>query len=373
MSQGPPRRRRRTDDWASAFRKQREQSRALLAALAVLAVVVGIVAVIGYRILLPSGNPVELPNFTGLSYDIAQHLAANSHVSLRVVAHHPDDRVAKQYVIGQFPAPGEHVREGRVVDVIVSDGPTLAVVPDLSSLSVRDAQVALGNVRLGLGGVTAERSDKVAEGRIIRQQPDAGSQVPAASKVDVIVAKGRSVAYVPNFVGLTLAFSQTAAKQAGVTLGAPLWLPIAKDARPKGIVIAQDPLPGQPLLSTDTIVLHVSSGPPPTPTPFPTVPPTEVPTSVPPTVAPESPSPPPASSSTPTAAPTARSLRIAVQLPAAKTPKRVRVALVDATGSRDLYDQVTAGGFTLSFDVTVTGAGTVQTYVDGALTTSTSL
>jgi hypothetical protein len=152
-----------------------------------------------------------------------------------------------------------------------------------------------------------------------------------------------------------------------------MWLPIAKNAKPKGTVVAQDPLPGQPLLSTDKIVLQVSGGPPPTPTPFPTAPPTPTPAQV-QTLAPSaSPAPAAGSSATPTAAPVARSLRIAVQLPSSKTPKRVRVALVDTTGTRDLYDQMTEGGFTLSFDVTVTGAGTVQTYVDGALTTSTSI
>jgi beta-lactam-binding protein with PASTA domain len=221
--------------------------------------------------------------------------------------------------------------------------------------------------------VTVQKSDTVPEGRIISQQPAAGAQVDAASKVDVIVAKGKPVAYVPNFIGLSLGFSESAAKQAGVGLAAPFWLPIAPNAKPKGTVIAQDPLPGQPLLSTDKVTLQVSGGPPATPTPFPTVPPTLEPTQAPATTAPESPSAAPASSSTPTAAPVARSLRIAVQLPASKEPKRVRVALVDATGSHDLYDQMTAGGFTLQFDVTVTGAGTVQTYVDGALTTSTSL
>jgi beta-lactam-binding protein with PASTA domain len=373
VSSGPPKRRRRTVDYAPARpKKSRETSYALLASLGVLAVVVAIVAVIGYRILLPSGNPVELPNFAGLAYDVAERLAATAHVRLRVIAHHPDDRVAKGYVIGQFPAHGEHVREGRVVDVIVSDGPTVATVPDLSDMSVRDAQVALGNARLELGAVTIEKSDKVPEGRIIHQLPDAGAQVAATTKVDVAVAKGKPVAYVPNFIGLSLSFSQTAAKQAGVSLGPPMWLPIAKNAKPKGVVVGQDPLPGQPLVSTDKIVLQVSAGPPPTPTPFPTVPPTPAPAIQ--TVAPSaSPAPTPASSATATAAPTARSLRIAVQLPASKPAKRVRVALVDATGSRDLYDQVTAGGFTLSFDVTVTGAGTVQTYVDGALTTSTSI
>ena len=297
MTPGPPRRRRRYSDYAPALVKAHsEHTRALYIAVAILAVVVLIVASVAYRILSPSGSPVELPNFASLPLDVAQRLAATSRVSLRVIAHHPDDRVAKDYVIGQFPAPGEHVRQGRVVDVIVSDGPVVGIVPDLGGMSVRDAQVALGNVRLALGTVTVENSNTVAEGRIIRQQPEQGAQVPAASKIDVTVAKGKPVAYVPNFIGLSLGFSQSAAKQAGVGLAPPVWLPIAPNAKPRGVVVGQDPLPGQPLVSTDKVTLQVSAGPPATPTPFPTVPPTPAPTPAPATAQPPTPGASPASS-----------------------------------------------------------------------------
>ena len=367
-----PRRRRRAPSVAVPAGPR---SYALPAALFVLVALVGIVAIIAYRILLPSGNPVELPNFAGMQYDDAQREASKAHVSMRIVARHPDERVQKGGVLGQFPAAGEHVREGRIVDVIVSDGSMPTSVPNLSNMSLRDAQVELGNARLELGKVTSENSTTVSAGRVLAQHPDAFTNVSAGTKIDVTLATGKSEVYVPNFVGLTLTFSQSAAKRIGVTLGPPLWLPIAKNARPKGTVMAQEPLPGQPLAS-DKVILQVSGGAPATPTPLPTLPPspTAPPTQTPPPLAtPEAQPASPGSAPTPTAEPAARSLRIAVQLPSSKTQKRVRVALLDATGSHDLWDQMTTGGFTLSFDVTITGPGVVQTYIDGTLTTTTPL
>ncbi len=341
-------------------------------AIGVLALIVALVALTAYRMLVPSGNPVELPDFSHQQLDDAQRAAAAAHVSLRVIAHRPDDRVAKGEVVGQFPAAREHVREGRVVEVIVSDGPSSGEVPNLSNMSLRDAEVAIGNARFELGTVTTEHNTAVPAGRILSQHPDAFASAPSGSKVDVTVAAGRPESYVPNFVGLSLAFAQSAAKQAGISLALPIVLPIAKNAKPKDIVISQDPLPGQPLAG-QKIQLQVSGGPPATATPIPTVEPiatdTPSPASSPTPAATEQ----PAATASPTVAPSARSLRVAVELPSSKTPKRVRVALVDATGSRDLYDQTTAGGFTLSFDVTVTGAGTIQTYVDGTLVTTTPL
>ena len=376
MSSGPPRRRRSTPSYPAGSRppdrpggSSGRRSYALPIALLVLTVVVGLVALAGYRILLPSGNPVELPKFIGQQLVDAQSAAAAARVSLRVIAHHPDDRTAKGVVVGQFPAPGEYVREGRAVDIIVSDGPSLAIVPNLANMSLRDAEVALANARLSIGTVTTEATSAITEGRILTQHPDAFTSVPAGSKIDLTIAKGRAEVFAPNFVGLTLTFSQSAAKQAGVVLGTPMWMQIAPNARPKGTVVAQDPLPGQPI-DGQKIVLQVSSGPPATPTPVPTVAPVQTDTPV-----PETPQPSPSAEAPASASPgqQARGLRVAVQLPSSTTPKHVRIALVDATGSRDLYDQVTAGGFTLSFDVTVTGTGTIQTYIDGALTTSTPL
>ncbi len=53
--------------------------------------------------------------------------------------------------------------------------------------------------------------------------------------------------------------------------------------------------------------------------------------------------------------------------------KPVRVVLEDATGSKTLFDQITAGGITLSFDLHVVGQATIETYVDGKLVSTTPL
>jgi len=373
--QGPPRRRPRDYDQKPPRPPRPKFGFRLTLAMiaAALTIVVALIAFAALRMLEPTGSAVALPRFSGMALAAARREAAEAHVNLRVVAHHPDTHAAKEQVIGQFPAPGEHVREGRTVDVIVSDGPSLSVVPNLNGKSVRDAIVELGNAHLELGDVAEVHNTSLVAGNIFAQHPDALSQVPEGAKVDVVVAVGRAESHVPNFVGLTLEVAESAAHGAGVKLGPPMWLAMAKNARPRGVVAAQDPLPGRPLWPANKVVLSVSGGTPPTPTPFPTIPPML------PTQVLETPSPSPAASTpepsgaTPTAAPAARSMRVSVKLPSFPAAKRIRVALVDAGGSRDLYDETTTGGMTLSFDVTVTGSGSIQTYVENALVTSTQL
>ncbi len=369
-----PRRARRVEAYAPPARSKRAWGvYALPAALVLLIGVVAWVVWAAFHWLEPSGSPVEVPALVGMQFDAAGVAADRAHVVLRTVAHHADDKAPKGQILGQFPAAGVQVREGRAIDVVVSDGPLTVATPNLGNLSLRDARVALQNARLQVGAVVEQKDLSIVAGTVLSQKPDAFAVVPIGTKVDLTVATGREGSYVPNFVGLSLRFVTSVAHQYNLTIDPPVYMPIAPGAKPKDTVLAQQPLPGQPLIPGERIALQVSNGPPATPTPLPTqTPPPETPA-----IPEQTPTPTPTPVPSPTSAlPSpegARTLRIAVELPSSASPKRVKVVLQDASGSRDLYDQMTAGGFTLSFDVSVTGAGTVQTYVDGTLVNSTPI
>ena len=318
----------------------------------------------------PAGGSVAVPSFVGMQFAKAQDAAKAANLGLRIVDHKPDYHAPKDRILGQLPAAGEHVREGRTVDVVVSDGEPLAKVPNVANMSVRDATVALQNARLDLGKVEEQTDLDLTEGTVLLQQPDAMSTVPAGTHVDLVIAKGRPIAYAPNFAGLQIAEAVAAAKQAHVDLASPVPMPIASGAPPKGIIVGQDPPAGEMMKPHEKVTLQVSGGAPsPSPTPFA---PSPVAGGA---VAPETAG---RASSTATPAPTSaplgpRGLRVSVALPQSPQPTRIRVVLIDATGSRTLYDQQTRGGFTLSFDLTVTGAGTLQTFVGESLVNSTQL
>lgn len=370
MSEGrAPRRRKRTEPKP---RMKIRWSALVLPGLALVAIVALVwVAAEAMRLLAPAGASVAVPSFTGMRYDDAQDAASAAHLALHIVARKPDYHARKDVVVGQLPAAGEHVREGRTIDVIVSDGEPLARVPNVANMSVRDATVTLENARLDVGAVTSRYDDGVPEATVLAQQPEALSQVPAGTKVALVVAKGQPVAYAPNFVGMPIASAPAAAKEASVRLSPSVQLPLAPSAPPKGIIVSQDPPAGQQLHPGETIRLEVSGGA------IPTMPPS-----------PSSASPSAAGSggeagtgsasggaspSQPTPSATPRGLRVSVALPQTSKPARIRVVVVDATGSRVLFDQQSEGGTTISFDITVTGPATLETFVDDQLVNSTQL
>ena len=341
----------------------------LPAAAAISIVAIVAFAIAALRWLSPAGDSITVPSFVGMRYADALTAARSGHLDLHIVARKPDYHAPKDQIVGQLPAAGGHVREGRVVDVVVSDGEPTTKVPNVANMSVRDATVTLQNSRLDVGKVTSQIDADVAEATVLSQSPEALSEVPAGTKVDLVIAKGRPVAYAPNFVGMSITSAAAAAKDAHVLLASSVLMPITPSAPPKGIVVGQDPPPGQQMKPHERIALQVSGGGLPTPIPSPSPSPDLSSTQ------PQTATPAPAASPTNllSAPSTPRGLRVSVALPQSPQAVRTRVVLLDATGSRTLYDQSTRGGFTLSFDLTVTGAGTLQTFVGDALVNSTPL
>jgi beta-lactam-binding protein with PASTA domain len=346
---------------------------AFWSALAVSAVIIIWLVMTWNAYTAPAGAPVTVPSLIGIQFSAAQELASKSRVSLHVIAHRPDFKAPKDRVLGQLPAAGEHVREGRSVDIILSDGVPTVKVPNVGAMSLRDATVALENAHLFPGDVQSRQQNDVTAGTVLDQKPDAFTSLPAGSRVDLVVARGRPQRYAPNFVGASVSFAVAAAKDAGIALDRVTELALAPGAKPKGTVVAQDPSAGTPLLPNQRISLQVSGGAPPTPVPIDTGPVAEPGSTNGPSAGVDQGSPHPNASGVLPTPQGARGMRVSVALPGSSAPARIRVVLLDATGSRTLYDQRTTGGITLSFDVTVTGAATIDTYVDDALVNSTAL
>ncbi|MBC5825343.1 MAG: PASTA domain-containing protein [Candidatus Eremiobacteraeota bacterium] len=364
MNRTGNRRRSSAQEGALALRPRRHFSHYIpvgLFSLLILALL--LVAIAVARWFWPAGPAVVVPRFVGMSYDQADALATAHRLSLKVISRRADYQVPKDEVLGQLPAAGEHVREGRTVDLIVSDGVPSEKVPNVGDVPLREATIALQNARLKVGKVAYLTDPTAVDGTVLTSSPDALAVVPAGTKVDLVIARGGAGARIPDFSGLPLSLAQAAAKGLNLDIKTPpTYQPIAPGSKPYGIVVSQKPSPGQTSQPKHPIELTLSGGAPPTPQP---------------SIATLTPPP----SAAPTAAPTSalpapnakRSLHVVVSLPSYPTAKRLRIALLDADGARTLYNAITKGGLTLSFDVVVAGSATIETYADNYLVNATPL
>ena len=94
------------------------------------------------------------------------------------------DTVDKGKLIGTSPAAGQSVKRGDTVTILVSKGPDLVTVPDVSRYSTLDqAEAALEAAGLHLGEVSGHGTHPASS------DPSAGSRVKRGSEVDVFLRR----------------------------------------------------------------------------------------------------------------------------------------------------------------------------------------
>jgi serine/threonine-protein kinase len=140
----------------------------------------------------------KVPSTAGLTVAEAEGELEKAGFKAQVESVHSES-VEEGLVIHSKPGGGETATRGTDVVLTVSSGPKLAAVPVLAGTQ---RSVAVQQIR-GRGftpSVEEEESSKPA-GEVIRQTPNAGSQLPAGSTVSIVVSKGEAKATVPNVIG----------------------------------------------------------------------------------------------------------------------------------------------------------------------------
>ena len=130
-----------------------------------------------------------IPSIIGMSRDQAQVALETAGFEVGDVSERPSSTPAGQ-VIDSRPRPGMQAPMPSPVALVVSAGPTIAVVPDVVGKQLGDAQALLRAAGLGVGLVQyANGGNAVADAAavIAAQSPPAGSQVTAGSRVDLTI------------------------------------------------------------------------------------------------------------------------------------------------------------------------------------------
>ena len=112
-----------------------------------------------------------------------------------------DDNVPIGFIISQNPMAGKKMGPGSTVDLVISSGPSLIELGDLSRKSLEDATQILET--LGLEFETLEEySEDIEEGLVSGTLPEAGEIITPDDIVTIIVSLGIKIE-VPEVEGLT--------------------------------------------------------------------------------------------------------------------------------------------------------------------------
>ena len=205
----------------------------------------------------------EVPELVGVAEGEARNTVSPLGWNI-VISAERSDEVALGGVIRTSPAAGAMLREGDDFILVISEGPTLAVVPDVTGLSQADAVAALEAQGL-LVVETIRDDDSVPAGSvvswIVTEQPNllAGSEVLKGTQVAITVSGGPVLRAVPNLIGRSEA--DALAELAAVQLVAQRNDDVFSGDIAAGLVAAQEPQPAVQLSRGDVVAFSVSKGP----------------------------------------------------------------------------------------------------------------
>lgn len=201
---------------------------------------------------------VRVPRVVGLTLSEATRALQDSRLTLSVADQRYSQRYPANVVISQEPAPGESVKAGQPVRVVVSQGPEQVTVPAVTNMPQQTAQTLLQARGLKVQ-VVQEYSDSVAAGYVIDQSPAPGSSLGQGATVTLTVSQGPSVnqVAVPALVGLGVddALSQLRAQQL-----VPGKMTYQLAGYPAGTVVSTSPAAGQMVAPGSAVDLVISRG-----------------------------------------------------------------------------------------------------------------
>jgi beta-lactam-binding protein with PASTA domain/tRNA A-37 threonylcarbamoyl transferase component Bud32 len=133
-------------------------------------------------------------------------------------------------------------------------------LPQVTKMTVHNAEAALRNAGLTVKVGTATHSDTVASGDVLTTDPGPGSQVKHGQVVTLIPSLGPVEVSVPNVTGQALASAQQALQAAGLTAAAPTYE--TSGTVPVGVVISTTPVATTNWPKDQPVQIVVSAGPP---------------------------------------------------------------------------------------------------------------
>ena len=171
---------------------------------------------------LVSSEEVVVPNVIGLDKKQAEQLLGNLNLNpiIRGPRYDNNNPKPENQILMQRPAAGSTVKVNRRIYIFYSGGAPKIAMPDLKNKTLRDAKVTLERLKLVLGNVEEERSEKPAN-TIIEQSYDPDVQLEKGSVIDLVVSYGPKLGQIrtPSLLGLSLGRAKKILAQSSLHIG----------------------------------------------------------------------------------------------------------------------------------------------------------
>lgn len=205
---------------------------------------------------ITSGRYTTVPQVNGLVLNAAQ--AALTNAGLKpTISSRVHNAVTAGDVISTSPAGGSKVTGGTQIAIVISLGPQLVAVPNVTGQPLAQARQQLSQAGLQPSSATQQAvSNTVPAGSVIDTSPKPFAQVAIGSTVTITVSAGPGL---PDFKGKQVSDAQAAAQAGGYQIQQQTE---ATGTTPAGTIDSQSPAAGTPITSGEVVTVNVSPGPP---------------------------------------------------------------------------------------------------------------
>jgi serine/threonine-protein kinase len=236
--------------------KQRRRQRAgkLLRWLGILALVAG-VGWATWEFVVPHRTTV--PDVLGDTLSRAQAEAREAGLELVPAGEEYSSTVDVNRVVSQSLDPGSETEEGDRLSVILSLGPQMVPVPNVTGEEREAAEQALIDAGFEVQ-VDRTYHDTVPAGRVIEQSPDAETNLEVGRRVRITVSRGRTPVAVPDVGGLTASEATAILQAANLSVRVVEEFSTEVD---RDRVISQQPAAEETVREGGTVTIVVSKGP----------------------------------------------------------------------------------------------------------------
>lgn len=178
-----------------ANRRAKDQSDgapAWLVYLGILAMI-GAIGAVGWWAYFNINAPktLQVPNVVGMSFVEASAQLEEMNLTLSSIKEEASEEYAEGVVISIQPSAGRDIKEGSILNAVVSSGSVYVEVPDLKGKTLAEGRRLLDSLNLILSArVEYVRDPDVPKGVILSQDPAMHVQVARQSQVNVKVSNG---------------------------------------------------------------------------------------------------------------------------------------------------------------------------------------
>lgn len=154
-------------------------------------------------ILLKGSGNVVCPDVRGKTVDDAREVAMKKGLPLVVLRYENRSDVPYNHITVQKPEANIPIRKGRIIHVIVSEGPKLTEVPNLTGKSLQEAEETLRGKNLELGKII--QIPHVREGKVIAHLPRGGEKSLERKEVTLFIGLDKNkYFFLPDVKDLSL-------------------------------------------------------------------------------------------------------------------------------------------------------------------------